>query len=70
MVKFEDLTQTQQAILANLPEDTAGFSGGFDALVKLGLIDGETSENTSAGNAVLDAAIASGYLRSRHERSK
>ena len=63
-LKWEDLNRTQQAILADLAEDTPNYTAAYDDLVACGLIEEpDGHENTTAGQDLLERAERDGYLR-------
>lgn len=60
--KWEDLTRSEQAVLAHLPEDVDGFAGAFDSLAAAGLVDAYLTTTTRAGLDLLGDAVRRGFL--------
>lgn len=52
MIRWEDLDDDQRSVLANAGL-TKSYAAAYDSLVRLGLIDSVSQQNTAAGDEVL-----------------
>jgi len=62
-ITWEDLTSSQQAILASLQEEIPGFYNAFDGLVSLELCEADSGQLTEAGRDLLADARRRTFLR-------